>query len=163
MNFIQQPNQTKTLLFTERLKWVIKFHFIFYTPDHILGNYILCLLVLELRDQWRVDVVMSVRPSSSTGVLFALVSNSTVPLSVSVLTRGPDEAVRLLQQPLTHTHTHFKHGWISVLTLTHLVPTGPAGFPGRRPGRHTHFVTVVLSRQLDGANKRVGRGASDFG
>ncbi|XP_007237468.3 vitamin K-dependent protein S [Astyanax mexicanus] len=42
--------------------------------------------------QWRVDVVMSIRPSSSTGVLFALVSNKTVPLSVSVLTQGPTDA-----------------------------------------------------------------------
>ncbi|XP_062866490.1 vitamin K-dependent protein S [Trichomycterus rosablanca] len=46
----------------------------------------------NFKDQWRVDVVMSMRPSSSTGVLFALVSNSTVPLSVSVLTRGLNEA-----------------------------------------------------------------------
>ncbi|XP_051560875.1 vitamin K-dependent protein S-like [Myxocyprinus asiaticus] len=42
--------------------------------------------------QWRVDVVMSIRPSSSSGVLFALVSNNTVPLSVSVVTKGPDDA-----------------------------------------------------------------------
>ncbi|XP_051558000.1 vitamin K-dependent protein S [Myxocyprinus asiaticus] len=43
-------------------------------------------------DQWRVDVVMRIRPSSSSGVLFALVSNDTVPLSVSVVTKGPDDA-----------------------------------------------------------------------
>ncbi|KAK3530160.1 hypothetical protein QTP86_017730 [Hemibagrus guttatus] len=42
--------------------------------------------------QWRVDVVMSIRPSSSTGVVFALVSNVTVPLSVSVLTQEPNDA-----------------------------------------------------------------------
>ncbi|XP_060754642.1 vitamin K-dependent protein S isoform X2 [Neoarius graeffei] len=42
--------------------------------------------------QWRVDVVMSIRPSSSTGVLFALVSNDTVPLSVSVFTQEPNDA-----------------------------------------------------------------------
>ncbi|XP_072514003.1 vitamin K-dependent protein S [Salminus brasiliensis] len=46
----------------------------------------------SLNGQWRLDVVMSIRPSSSTGVLFALVSNDTVPLSVSVLTRGPTDA-----------------------------------------------------------------------
>ncbi|XP_056100138.1 vitamin K-dependent protein S [Rhinichthys klamathensis goyatoka] len=43
-------------------------------------------------DQWTVDVVMSIRPSSSTGVLFALVTNNTVPLSVAVVTRGPVDA-----------------------------------------------------------------------
>ncbi|KAK7166837.1 hypothetical protein R3I93_006571 [Phoxinus phoxinus] len=42
--------------------------------------------------QWKVDVVMSIRPSSSTGVLFALVTNNTVPLSVAVVTRGPHDA-----------------------------------------------------------------------
>uniref|UniRef100_A0A8C1UG05 Vitamin K-dependent protein S n=1 Tax=Cyprinus carpio TaxID=7962 RepID=A0A8C1UG05_CYPCA len=43
---------------------------------------------------WKLDVVMSIRPSSSTGVLFALVSNHSVPLSVAVVTQGPDDAVR---------------------------------------------------------------------
>ncbi|KAL0985448.1 hypothetical protein UPYG_G00157010 [Umbra pygmaea] len=42
---------------------------------------------------WKVDVKMSIRPSSSTGVLFALVANNTVLLSVSVDTKGPDEEV----------------------------------------------------------------------
>ncbi|XP_066516216.1 vitamin K-dependent protein S [Hoplias malabaricus] len=46
----------------------------------------------SLNGQWRVDIVMSIRPSSSTGVLFALVSNGSIPLSVSVLTQGPREA-----------------------------------------------------------------------
>ncbi|KAF4075038.1 hypothetical protein AMELA_G00230160 [Ameiurus melas] len=41
---------------------------------------------------WRVDVMMSIRPSSSTGVLFALVSNDTIPLSVSVLSQEPNDA-----------------------------------------------------------------------
>ncbi|XP_036397223.1 vitamin K-dependent protein S [Megalops cyprinoides] len=41
---------------------------------------------------WKIDLKLSIRPSSSTGVLFALVSNNTVPLTVSVLTQGPDEA-----------------------------------------------------------------------
>ncbi|XP_052370727.1 vitamin K-dependent protein S, partial [Oncorhynchus keta] len=41
---------------------------------------------------WRVDLKMRIRPSSSTGVLFALVLNDTVPLSVAVVTQGPDEA-----------------------------------------------------------------------
>ncbi|RXN16604.1 vitamin K-dependent S [Labeo rohita] len=42
--------------------------------------------------RWTLDVAMSIRPSSSTGVLFALVSNGSVPLSVVVVTRGPDDA-----------------------------------------------------------------------
>uniref|UniRef100_A0A8K9XFR2 Vitamin K-dependent protein S n=1 Tax=Oncorhynchus mykiss TaxID=8022 RepID=A0A8K9XFR2_ONCMY len=42
--------------------------------------------------RWRVDLKMHIRPSSSTGVLFALVLNDTVPLSVAVVTQGPDEA-----------------------------------------------------------------------
>lgn len=41
---------------------------------------------------WRVDVKMNIRPSSSTGVLYALVYNGTVPLSMSVVTQGEDEA-----------------------------------------------------------------------
>ncbi|XP_042259650.1 vitamin K-dependent protein S isoform X1 [Thunnus maccoyii] len=41
---------------------------------------------------WNVDVTMSVRLSSSTGVLLALVHNNTVPLSVAVVTQGEDEA-----------------------------------------------------------------------
>lgn len=41
---------------------------------------------------WRVEVRMSIRPSSSTGVIFALVSNATIALSVSVVTQGPEDA-----------------------------------------------------------------------
>lgn len=36
---------------------------------------------------------MNIRPSSSTGVIFALVFNNSVPLSVAVVTQGEDEAV----------------------------------------------------------------------
>lgn len=57
---------------------------------------VLCVCAADVDGQWGVDVVMSIRPSSSTGVLFALVSNDTVPLSVSVLTQEPNDAVRLL-------------------------------------------------------------------
>lgn len=41
------------------------------------------------------DLKMNIRPSSSTGVLFALVYNKTVPLSVAVVTKGEEEAVSL--------------------------------------------------------------------
>ncbi|XP_013858495.1 vitamin K-dependent protein S isoform X2 [Austrofundulus limnaeus] len=41
---------------------------------------------------WNVDLTMNIRPSSSSGVLFALVYNDTVPLSVAVVTQGEDDA-----------------------------------------------------------------------
>ncbi|XP_003969946.2 vitamin K-dependent protein S [Takifugu rubripes] len=41
---------------------------------------------------WSVDIEMNIRPSSSTGVIFALVSNDTVPLSIAVVTQGEGEA-----------------------------------------------------------------------
>ncbi|XP_075876272.1 vitamin K-dependent protein S [Nelusetta ayraudi] len=43
-------------------------------------------------DSWNVEVKMSIRPSSSTGVLFALVHKDTVPLSVAVVTLGEEDA-----------------------------------------------------------------------
>lgn len=46
----------------------------------------------NVEGQWTVDVVMSLRPSSSTGVIFGLVSNDSVALSVSALTREPNDA-----------------------------------------------------------------------
>uniref|UniRef100_A0AAQ4PN45 Vitamin K-dependent protein S n=1 Tax=Gasterosteus aculeatus aculeatus TaxID=481459 RepID=A0AAQ4PN45_GASAC len=42
---------------------------------------------------WNIDIKMNIRPSSSTGVLFALIHNNTVPLSVAVVTRGEKDAV----------------------------------------------------------------------
>ncbi|KAF3832782.1 hypothetical protein F7725_026447 [Dissostichus mawsoni] len=41
---------------------------------------------------WSVDLRMSIRPSSSTGIIFALVQNNTVPLSVAVVTQGEEDA-----------------------------------------------------------------------
>ncbi|XP_051918469.1 vitamin K-dependent protein S isoform X1 [Hippocampus zosterae] len=43
-------------------------------------------------ESWKVDLRMTIRPSSSTGVLFALVSNNRVPLSLAVLTEGEYDA-----------------------------------------------------------------------
>lgn len=43
-------------------------------------------------ESWHIDVSMSIRPSSSTGVLFALVYNNTVPLSVAVVTLDEEDA-----------------------------------------------------------------------
>ncbi|XP_053720566.1 vitamin K-dependent protein S [Synchiropus splendidus] len=42
---------------------------------------------------WKVDVRMNIRPSSSTGVLFALVQHNTVPLSIAVETKGELDAM----------------------------------------------------------------------
>lgn len=50
---------------------------------------------------WSVDIEMNIRPSSSTGVIFALVNNDTVPLSIAVVTQGEDEAVSHCLQVLT--------------------------------------------------------------
>lgn len=44
-------------------------------------------------ESWNVDIKMNIRPSSSTGVLFALVYQNTVPLSVAVVTQGEEDAV----------------------------------------------------------------------
>ncbi|XP_077570059.1 vitamin K-dependent protein S [Stigmatopora nigra] len=41
---------------------------------------------------WKVDLRMNIRPSGSTGVLFALVSNDKVPLSLAVLSDGEYDA-----------------------------------------------------------------------
>ncbi|KAM9409804.1 vitamin K-dependent protein S [Pholidichthys leucotaenia] len=41
---------------------------------------------------WNVDIKMSIRPSSSMGVIFALVYNNRVPLSVAVVTTGEEDA-----------------------------------------------------------------------
>ncbi|XP_077375663.1 vitamin K-dependent protein S [Festucalex cinctus] len=41
---------------------------------------------------WKLDLKMNIRPSSSTGVLFALVSDDRVPLSLAVLTEGEYDA-----------------------------------------------------------------------
>ncbi|XP_005724252.1 vitamin K-dependent protein S [Pundamilia nyererei] len=41
---------------------------------------------------WKMDIKMNIRPSTSTGVLFAVVYNNTVPLSVAVLPKGKDAA-----------------------------------------------------------------------
>ncbi|XP_041935848.1 vitamin K-dependent protein S [Alosa sapidissima] len=41
---------------------------------------------------WKVNIKMIIRPSKSTGVLFALVANNTAPLSVAVVTQGPNDS-----------------------------------------------------------------------
>lgn len=43
--------------------------------------------------KWNVNIEMRIRPSKSTGVLFALVYNNTVPLSVAVVEKGDGDVV----------------------------------------------------------------------
>lgn len=72
-----------------------------------------CVCFVDVDGHWRVDVVMSIRPSSSTGVLFALVSNDTIPLSVSVLSQEPNDAVKLPNPIL------FNNAVILLITILH--------------------------------------------
>ena len=50
---------------------------------------------------------MNIRPSSSTGVLFALVYNDTVPLSVAVVTKEEEDAVSLFTLSAVYGHIFF--------------------------------------------------------
>uniref|UniRef100_A0A8C5GG39 Vitamin K-dependent protein S n=1 Tax=Gouania willdenowi TaxID=441366 RepID=A0A8C5GG39_GOUWI len=54
---------------------------------------------------WNVDIKMNIRPSSSTGILFALVHNDTVPLSVAVITKDEVDAVSVLSCGETHLYS----------------------------------------------------------
>lgn len=57
---------------------------------------------------WIVDLKMNIRPSSSTGVLFALVYNNIVPLSLAVVTQEDKHAVSSsrLSNTFDHVFTH---------------------------------------------------------
>lgn len=74
------------------------------------------------------DIKMNIRPSSSTGVLFALVQNNTVPLSVAVVTQGEDavSSFALLLEISTHVslcmsaHIYMykhRHTWLKCAML----------------------------------------------
>lgn len=68
----------------------------FQKYKHICFSLCLCVCVcVPLGDagSWNVDVRLNIRPSSSTGVLFALVYSNTVPLSVAVVSQGEEDAV----------------------------------------------------------------------
>lgn len=73
---------------------------------------------------------MNIRPSSSTGVLFALVYNDTVPLSVAVVTKGDKDAVSLCSIQIVsvslcyaQAQGHMDSGY----TVTDTLSPGPAG------------------------------------
>ena len=75
-----------------------------------LRPYSLVFMDVSLGDSgsWIVDLRMNIRPSSSTGVLFALVYNNIVPLSLAVVTRGDKHAVSSsrLSNTIDHVLTH---------------------------------------------------------
>ncbi|XP_008308531.1 vitamin K-dependent protein S [Cynoglossus semilaevis] len=68
--------------------------FVYVEPGSFFSGAGLARFNIDYRNPegWKVDVSMNIRPSSSTGVLFALVYNDTVPLSVAVVTKGDKDA-----------------------------------------------------------------------
>lgn len=84
----------------------------------------LCDCVADVDGQWRVDVVMNIRPSSSIGLLFALVGNHTIPLSVSVMSQEPNDAVKLLHLNLLHHYSLIivNDSQIIIFLICHLSP-----------------------------------------
>lgn len=67
------------------------------------------------------DVKMNIRPSSSTGVLFALVSNNTVPLSVAVVTQGEEDAVSSFTRLLQISTCVCLHVFTHIQAQTHMI------------------------------------------
>ncbi|TRY92735.1 hypothetical protein DNTS_024822 [Danionella cerebrum] len=72
--------------------------FLFVEPGAFFSGAGLALFSIDYSQagRWSLELEMSLRPSSSTGILFALVSNNTVPLAVAVVTRGSDDAELLV-------------------------------------------------------------------
>ncbi|KAM3625273.1 uncharacterized protein V6R79_009428 [Siganus canaliculatus] len=68
--------------------------FVFVERGSFFSGAGLAHFYIDYRDSgsWNLDIKMNIRPSSSTGVIFALVSNNTVPLSVAVVTQGEEDA-----------------------------------------------------------------------
>uniref|UniRef100_A0A8C9WR78 Vitamin K-dependent protein S n=1 Tax=Scleropages formosus TaxID=113540 RepID=A0A8C9WR78_SCLFO len=69
-------------------------------------------------ESWKIDVRIKIRPSSSTGVVFALVSNNTVPLSVSIVTRGSDEAISANSSSVSYAQSDVLRKSLSALNIT---------------------------------------------
>lgn len=98
---------------------------------------------------------MSILPSSSTGVLFALVYNNTVPLSVAVVTQGEQEAVSSFSNTShvysLHAFTHTK-AQTDIIKLCHVIALPapePASVLGRRLRGYTGLAHVVLPGPAD--------------
>nr|XP_027305217.1 vitamin K-dependent protein S isoform X1 [Anas platyrhynchos] len=51
---------------------------------------------LDSAEDWLVNVTMTIRPSTDTGVLFALVSNETVPLALSIVDSNSSDSQEII-------------------------------------------------------------------
>lgn len=97
---------------------------------------------------------MNIRPSTDTGILFALVDNTSVPLSVAVVTTGGEEAVSSFKhlldiKPLVSLHWELKRCPAVVIRSSEL-----AGLLGWRLRGETGLTDAVLPRPADGAADR---------
>lgn len=54
---------------------------------------------LDSAEDWLINVTMTIRPSTDTGVLFALVSDETVPLALSVVDSNSSDSQVISQLP----------------------------------------------------------------
>lgn len=114
-------------------------------------------------DSWTVDVKMTIRPSSSTGVLFALVHEDTVPLSVAVVMHGED-AVSTFKLPklycscVSQAQTNQKKEHCFIIPL---LSAEPAGVFGRRLCGNTGHSHALFSRSADSAAECDCHGHSD--
>lgn len=102
---------------------------------------------------------MTIRPSSSTGVLFALVHKDTVPLSVAVVTHGED-AVSTFKLPKLY-RSRVSQAQTNKIKSLLSVSAEPASVFGRRlcgDAGHTH---ALLSWSADRAAERDCHGHAD--
>lgn len=103
---------------------------------------------------------MNIHPSSSTGVIFALVYNNEVPLSVAVVTKGDDDAVSsftLLLEICSYVSLHVfpraqaQTYMIKLCDAIALHAPEPASVLGRRLCGKAGLTDVVLPRAADTA------------
>lgn len=52
---------------------------------------------LDSAEDWLINVTLTIRPSTDTGVMFALVSNETVPLALSIVDSNSSDSQVILQ------------------------------------------------------------------
>lgn len=106
-------------------------------------------------------IKMNIRPSSSTGVLFALVYNNTVPLTVAVVTQGEEDAVSsfTLLFEISTCISSCIHAYC-IQAQTHMIKLcdvlalhvpEPASVLGRRLCGNAGLTHVVLPRTADTA------------
>ncbi|XP_051464522.1 vitamin K-dependent protein S isoform X2 [Apus apus] len=51
---------------------------------------------LDSAEDWLINVTMTIRPSTDTGVMFALVSNETVPLALSIMDSNSSDSQKII-------------------------------------------------------------------